>query len=366
VGLRESTHDYETWLAQTVPVVPADFEFKHRLMAADAFSFLRATFYRWAQLWPEICGELAAAPAVLAVGDLHVENFGTWRDAEGRLIWGVNDFDETVMLPYTQDLVRLGTSALLAIRRSQLILSEGRACTSILEGYTESLRAGGGPVVLAEHHRWLRDLAVARLKDQHPYWQHLRALRTASGRSDASVQRLLHAALPRAATHVRTVHRRAGLGSLGRLRLVALANWHDAMVAREAKPLAPSAWLWARAERLRPPRYRELIARALRVPDPFLAVHGEWLIRRIAPDCSRIQLASLPRGRDQGRLLWMMGWETANMHLGTPAPREGILTDLRRLSGRWLARAAGRMAETVEGEWRKWRKLRRTRKASRR
>jgi len=32
---------------------------------------------------------------VLAVGDLHVENFGTWRDAEGRLIWGVNDFDES-------------------------------------------------------------------------------------------------------------------------------------------------------------------------------------------------------------------------------------------------------------------------------
>jgi len=36
---------------------------------------------------------------VLAVGDLHVENFGTWRDAEGRLIWGVNDFDEAWRLP---------------------------------------------------------------------------------------------------------------------------------------------------------------------------------------------------------------------------------------------------------------------------
>ena len=111
MGVRESTSVYESWLARMVPVVRADLALKHRLMAANAFAFLRATFYRWAQLWPETCRELCDAPAVLAVGDLHVENFGTWRDAEGRLIWGVNDFDETVNLPYTQDLVRLGASA---------------------------------------------------------------------------------------------------------------------------------------------------------------------------------------------------------------------------------------------------------------
>jgi uncharacterized protein (DUF2252 family) len=366
MGVRESTRDYESWLARTVPVVRADFDLKHQLMAVDALAFLRATFYRWAQLWPETCGEFGDAPAVLAVGDLHVENFGTWRDAEGRLIWGVNDFDETATLPYTQDLVRLGTSALLAIRQAQLMLSERRACASILEGYAESLRAGGGAVVLAERYRWLRDLAIARLKDQHPFWQHLRSLRAASGRSHSRVKALLHAALPPAATEVRTVHRRAGLGSLGRLRLVALAHWHNAMVAREAKPLAPSAWLWARGPQLRPPRYRELIRRAVRVPDPFLAVHGEWLTRRLAPDCSRIELRSLPRGRDQDRLLWMMGWETANIHLGTPAQRAGILADLRQRGGLWLARAAGRMAEAVERDWRKWRKLHKERKPSRR
>ena len=39
------------------------------------------------------------------VGDLHVENYGTWRDAEGRLVCGNNDFDETCPLPYTNDVV---------------------------------------------------------------------------------------------------------------------------------------------------------------------------------------------------------------------------------------------------------------------
>ena len=351
----ESTIAYERWLGGHVPLRRPDLHLKHELMAADVFSFLRATFYRWAAQWPQVCAELDG-PRVLAVGDLHVENFGTWRDAEGRLVWGVNDFDETVAQPYTQDLVRLGTSALLAAGETQLLISPGRACTAILEGYTESLSEGGGAAVLAERYRWLRDLAIARLKDQRPFWQRMRALPQASGKVNPQAQRLLAAALPRGKVVAHLLQRRAGLGSLGRLRLVALADWLGGMIAREAKPLAPSAWLWARGLKLQPPRYGELLRRAVRVPDPFLAVHGKWLIRRLAPDCCRIELGSLPRGRDESRLLWMMGWESGNMHLGTPGQRKAILADLKSRKRTWLTKAAGRMALAVERDWRKWRK----------
>ena len=48
---------------------------------------------------------------LLCVGDLHVENFGVWRDAEGRLVWGVNDFDEACEAAFAGDLVRLLASA---------------------------------------------------------------------------------------------------------------------------------------------------------------------------------------------------------------------------------------------------------------
>jgi hypothetical protein len=352
--IRESTRRYERWLAGCVPLVPADLALKHRLMATDVFAFLRATFYRWAEQWSEVCPELAGAPTVLAVGDLHVENFGTWRDAEGRLIWGVNDFDEVAALPYTQDLVRLATSALIAVEESRLTLSVRGACEAIVKGYTESLRDGGGAAVLAERYRWLRDLAVARLKNQRPFWEHLRSL-PAAARVDADARRLLAAALPAGARGVRLVHRQAGLGSLGRQRSVALASWCGGMIAREAKPLAPSAWLWGRHQRLRGVRYAELIRCAVRAPDPFLQVRGKWLIRRLAPDCSRIELASLPRGHDERRLVWMMGWETANMHLGTPGERRRILADLARRKGGWLARAAEGMAEVLERDWRRWR-----------
>src|ERR1019366_3569782 len=116
--------------------------------------------------------EAARAPKVLAVGDLHVENFGTWRDIEGRLIWGINDFDETWRLPYTNDLIRLATSALLA----EMGCDDKAGMDAILKGYREALEAGGRPFVLAEHHPALRHMATARLHDPEPYWQKLPAL----------------------------------------------------------------------------------------------------------------------------------------------------------------------------------------------
>jgi uncharacterized protein (DUF2252 family) len=121
----ESTRAWERWLRQRLPViVEPDLRHKHTQMEADPFSFLRGSFYRWAQVWPQLCTDLTAAPLVLGVGDLHVENFGTWRDREGRLIWGINDFDEAATVPYTNDLVRLCTSALLAIEEACLATSE--------------------------------------------------------------------------------------------------------------------------------------------------------------------------------------------------------------------------------------------------
>lgn len=107
--IAEATRSYEQWMRAALPVVEAALRVKHQQMREDTFFFFRGTYYRWAQLWPVVCKDLTKAPTVLAVGDLHVGSFGTWRDAEGRLCWGVDDFDEAYPLPYTNDLVRLGT-----------------------------------------------------------------------------------------------------------------------------------------------------------------------------------------------------------------------------------------------------------------
>ena len=82
MDIKKATTAYEAWLEGKIRLIDGDLRLKHQRMAQSLkpFPFLRATFYRWVQLWPQVCPELATAPAVLGVGDLHVENFGTWRD----------------------------------------------------------------------------------------------------------------------------------------------------------------------------------------------------------------------------------------------------------------------------------------------
>ncbi|HEY3785186.1 MAG TPA: DUF2252 family protein [Steroidobacteraceae bacterium] len=350
----ECTHGYEQWLAQRLSLIKADIRLKHRRMEQDPFFFLRATFYRWAQLWSQQCASLRTSPRVLGVGDLHVENFGTWRDGEGRLIWGINDFDEATTLPYANDLVRLCTSALMAIGESRLATPARLACESVLEGYLQSLKAEGAPVVLAERHRWLRDLAVSRLKEQRSYWERLLSLQPVRRAVPARVRRLLRAAMPERGVAFRIVHRQAGLGSLGRQRYTALAHWRGGTIAREVKPLVASSWSWMHEAGVGRLRYMEIIRRAVRVPDPFLSVRDGRVVRRLAPDCSRIELQSVAGIRDECRLLWMMGWETGNVHLGTPRQRKVILQDLARSKPDWLLKAARRMREATLEDWRQW------------
>jgi uncharacterized protein (DUF2252 family) len=177
---------------------------------------------------------------VLAVGDLHVENLGTWRDREGRLIWGINDFDEAYPLPYANDLVRLVSSAHLAIVAGHLSLKAGAASKAIPDGYTEGLQAGGRPFVLAEHHQQLRDDLTQSLSDPALFWMKLERLPTVKEAILASATNALKRVLPEPGRY-RVADRVAGLGSLGRQRWVALAEWQDGRIAREVKALAPSA-----------------------------------------------------------------------------------------------------------------------------
>src|SRR5215471_14869678 len=139
-GIRVATRQYETWLGTQARLFHRDLRFKHRLMKKTPLAFLEATFYRWMQKLPTLCRDLMTGPLVLAVGDLHIEVFGTWRDADDRLVWGVYDFDEALSLPYTLDLLRLATSALLACSEGRLALRPRAACAAILDGYAKSLR----------------------------------------------------------------------------------------------------------------------------------------------------------------------------------------------------------------------------------
>jgi hypothetical protein len=356
MGIVKATREYEAWLGGHIRLLPADLRRKHEAMAEDVFPFLRATFYRWMQLWPKVCPAEAQAPQVLAVGDLHVENFGTWRDVEGRLVWGINDFDEVYELPYTVDLVRLAASAHIAVKEARLEIAAKDACVAILDGYKKSLETRGAAFVLAEDHEWLRHMVTGVLRDPVQYWEKLDGLQNVRGRVPKSARRAIERMMPEPELDYRIVHRIAGLGSLGRERYVGIANCRGGRVAREAKALAPSACVFTAcgnvSERI---RYQQALDRAVRDIDPFVRLRGSWLVRRLAPDCSRVELASMPAERDESKLLRAMGFETANVHLGTPRAAKAILRDLAKRPADWLHEAASAMVKATTADFREWR-----------
>jgi hypothetical protein len=356
MNIVEATRRYEAWLISSTFINQRHLLRKHELMKEGVFNFLRASFYRWTQLWPEICPDLRAAPRVLAVGDLHIENFGTWRDNEGRLVWGVNDFDEAYPLPYTNDLVRLAASAMLANSEQQLSLKPKEACGAILSGYVKGLEAGGQPFVLEEDHKNLRTMAFSEIRSPRRFWKRLMDQDKVKDGVPTAVSKLFEDVMPATKSSCQFLWHVSGLGSLGRFRVVAVTEWHGGKVAREVKALAPSACLWARSRDSKKILYRSILGRAVRSHDPFVQVRDSWLIRRLSPHCCRIEMNELPKNREEYRLLQAMGWETANIHFGNHVIAGGIKRDLAKREASWLRDAAKAMAKATACDWKDWKK----------
>jgi hypothetical protein len=355
VNIRQATAEYERWLRREIPVVASALRDKHARMQSDLFAFLRGTYYRWAQLFPVVTTDARDAPRVLAVGDLHVDSFGTWRDAEGRLVWGVDDFDNAYPLPYTNDLIRLAASAAIARDAGLVDIKPRDACDAIIDGYISTLRQGGSPFILAESHEHLEKLGIEDIKPPRRFWDRLREWPTVRHPPPSAI-RALNALVPGPITHRTIVRREAGLGSLGQPRFAMIAECDGGAIAREAKALVPSDCAWALGRRGRAqPYYERAMSQAVRSPDPFQRVVGRWIVRRLSPDSNPIEIAALGAKRDEMRLLRAMGVETANVHLGSRTRVRDVLSDLRRRRSSWLHRAAKAMAGALEHEWKEYR-----------
>jgi hypothetical protein len=358
VKIIKATNKYEDWLRARMPIVEEDLTYKHERMEDTPFEFMRSTFYRWMQLWPQYCKELVSAPEVLTVGDLHTDNFGTWHDIEGRFVWGINDFDEAYPQAYAVDLVRLATSAVMALSENYSSTDLPDLCKPILQGYNRGLRIGGSPFVLAEENAWLRELINEFQKEPETFWEKLEQLPKFEDELPEGVVEIIRTVLPEPGLRYSVAHRVAGLGSLGRRRFLALARFCGAFIAREAKELTASAVYWSLDEQgSSEVFYTKILTRAVRCHDPFLRATDRWLVRRLAPDYVRIELSELSEA-DLASILHAMGWETANVHLGSGAKStRKILDDLKDKHNNdpeWLSRSAEVMLEATLEDYYDW------------
>ena len=340
-------------------------------MANGPFPFLRATFYRWLQRWRKECRQLDAreGDVLLAIGDLHLENFGVWRDSRGRVVWGVVDYDEACQMPFTIDLVRLATSISLAgeVVRSSVALEE--IAKSLISGYEEGLGTAGAPIFVSERGcAEMTDMVSAGKESQEEFWARklnskenpaIRPKELPRGLEDIFCSAFARDAKP---TYLRQ-RKPGGLGSLGRRRYTAfVCNDDGHPVAREAKALVPSAVHWLEMRPAAPSMTSTLLQRVVRSPDPLLQVHDRWLVRQLVPDTIKLEISvfrSSVRPLLTPDLIRAMGFESANIHLGSKSPAElhAALARLTQELGRdWLRAATERMEKVTREDHSAWMK----------
>ena len=136
---------------------PERLALKYRAMCASPFVFLRGTCHLFYARLPD-APLLRDAPLVWACGDLHLENFGSYRGDNRLVYFDITDFDEAALAPLTWDLVRLLASVLCAAGELGLKRTPARAlCRVVIDSYAQVL-AEGSP-------RWLeRDVATGPVK----------------------------------------------------------------------------------------------------------------------------------------------------------------------------------------------------------
>jgi len=95
--------------------VPSLIQLKYQLMAASPLGYFRGAV-------PVMAADLSVLPNTGIIcqlcGDAHVRNLGAFAAPDGRLVFDINDFDETIRGPFEWDLKRMAASLVLAGRES--------------------------------------------------------------------------------------------------------------------------------------------------------------------------------------------------------------------------------------------------------
>jgi uncharacterized protein (DUF2252 family) len=121
---------------------PERLALKYENMRADAFVFLRGSCHLFYARLPRASGWLDA-PCVWACGDLHLENFGSYKADNRQVYFDINDFDEALLAPVSWDLLRLMTSVIvgremLRVRRDEAL----SLCDELMAAYAGALSVG--------------------------------------------------------------------------------------------------------------------------------------------------------------------------------------------------------------------------------
>ncbi|RDK00947.1 DUF2252 domain-containing protein [Paraburkholderia lacunae] len=129
---------------------PERLAMKYKLMRSSPFVFLRGTCHLFYQRLPRD-KMLDDAPPVWICGDMHLENFGSYKGDNRLIYFDNNDFDEACLAPNLYELVRLLTSVLVGAADLKLSRAQALAlCHTALDAYSAALMFGKSRWIEAE------------------------------------------------------------------------------------------------------------------------------------------------------------------------------------------------------------------------
>jgi uncharacterized protein (DUF2252 family) len=129
---------------------PERLALKYAAMRRGAFVFLRASCHLFYQHLPQD-PLLTESPPVWCCGDLHLENFGSYKGDNRLVYFDINDFDESALAPLSWDVLRFLTSVLVGAKDMALQQHEARAlCLAFLDAYSATLAGGKAGWIEAE------------------------------------------------------------------------------------------------------------------------------------------------------------------------------------------------------------------------
>lgn len=121
---------------------PERLAFKYAKIRSSPFAFLRGTCHLFYARLPTK-GVFKKAPTTWVCGDLHLENFGSYKGDNGLVYFDMNDFDEAALAPCSWDLVRCITSLLVASRTIAVKQADAvTLCHGFVDAYAVALCDG--------------------------------------------------------------------------------------------------------------------------------------------------------------------------------------------------------------------------------
>ncbi|MBE9220763.1 DUF2252 domain-containing protein [Dolichospermum flos-aquae] len=129
---------------------PELLKLKYKKLATDPFSFFRGTCHLFYEDLSQNSG-MNLAPLTWICGDLHLENFGSYKGDNRLVYFDINDFDEAVIAPCTWELVRFITSIIVGSRSLGIDEKESLNLSELyLKTYSQTLSKGKAKTVEKE------------------------------------------------------------------------------------------------------------------------------------------------------------------------------------------------------------------------